>query len=84
MLLHDIPKSRKLIDSTIEDIMSGHFHFLYKSRKEQGKDYDPTILWEEDIANAQYTTLELMVALRELRAWLGKQKPYKYPAEYGG
>ena len=84
MLLHDIPKSRKLIDSTIEDIANGQFHFLYRSRKEQGKHYDPTILWEEDIADAHYTTWQLMGALRELRGWLGKQKPYKYPAEYGG
>ena len=60
---------------------TGKYHFLYRSRKEQGKDYDPTMLWEEDIANVEYTSWQLMRALRELRTWLDKQKEYKYPAE---
>ena len=81
MLLHDIPRGRKLIDSTIEEVANGKFHFLYRSRKEQGKDYDPTILWEEYVANVEYTSWQLMRALRELRTWLDKQKEYKYPAE---
>ena len=36
---------------------------------------------EEDVANVEYTSWQLMRALRELRTWLDKQKEYKYPAE---
>jgi len=80
-LLHDIPKAYKLIDDTLDELGNGTFHFKYRSRKEQGKDYDPMILWEEDIAEATYTNWQLMEVCRNIRTWLSHQRPYKYPAE---
>lgn len=80
-LLHDIPRGNVLIEDLIEQISLKRFHFLYKSKKEQGKEYDPLAVWEEDLAGATFTSWQLINVLRELKTWLNKQKPYRYPAE---
>ena len=84
MLCHDKASGEKQINHYIDELANRQFHFKYKSRKEQGADYDPTAIWEEDIAGAKYTNWELIKVLRELRMWLQQQKPYRYPAEING
>lgn len=81
MILHDRARALQSIDHYIDELAANRFHFKYKSKKEQGKDYDPTAIWEEDIAGVNYTNWELIKVLRELRIWVKGQKDYKYPAE---
>lgn len=84
MLLHDKKMAFAEIERYCEQLASKRFHFLYKNMKEQGTDYDPTKVWEEDIAEIKYTNWELIMALRELKEWLKGQPAYRYPAETNG
>lgn len=84
MLCHDKASGLRQIDYYLDELANKRFHFLYLSRKEQGIDYDPTRIFEEDIAGVKYTNWELIKALRELRLWLKDQPAYRYPAEING
>lgn len=84
MMLHDKQQTAKCIDSIIGEIASGKFRFRYMTKMEQGYDYDPTRVFEEDLAGAKYTRWELMAVCRELKEWLHKQPAYRYPSEING
>jgi hypothetical protein len=83
-MLHDKKKTILSIDSVIDEIASGQFHFLYLSKKEQGKEYDPARLFEEDLAGAHYTPWELIKVCKDLKAWVQEQPAYRYPSEING
>lgn len=84
MMLHDKKKTIMCVDRVIDEIASGQFHFRYLSKEEQGKDYDPARLFEEDLAGARYTPWELIKVCKELKAWVQKQPAYRYPCEING
>lgn len=80
-MLHNKKLALKCVDWTIGELSDGTFHFKWLSRKEQGDEYDPARVFEEDIADTVYTNWELIGVCRELKAWIEKQPAYKYPAE---
>lgn len=84
MLLHDKAMAYAEIERYCQQLYDKKFHFLYKSKKEMGKDWDPTQVWEEDIAGMRYDNWELIAVLRELKLWIEKQPEYRYPAEING
>lgn len=81
LMLHDKKKTLMSIDATIDEIANDQFHFLYLTKKEQGKEYDPARLFEEDLAGATYTKWELLKVCRDLKAWVQEQPAYRYPSE---